>query len=460
MTPIELLLSPIYILLLHLYFKWRRNKLQNDILKKYHRQAFRIKILAVFLFVLYYTYLTGGDTRSLYFAEGRNLYRYLVYHGDGWSYLFRKDIQFDELKIFDPRNYGYLLGSANYLTIKITAILCFLTFGQYLLINLLCGCFAFTGLWKLFMFFYQQRPQIHKALAISILFFPSVVFWSAGLMKDTLCIGALGWLTYSLYNFTRGKEVLKNAIIIFLSVYLLAVLKVYILLAYAPFLLLYILLDKLGAVKATLFKYMLTTGILFSVAFVFSQAYSSFEDEFGAFAVDNLTATMTNYTENFTYFNNKEIAESGFSLGAEYDGTFVGLAKIAPFAITATFFRPFIWETRKISQLMAAVESIILMLFTLKMLIQTGPVRFVRFILSDSMIIFCMTFALIFGLFVGTTTLNFGTLVRYKIPCLPFYAISLVLINQKIRDRAAKRKAMFERQLAAASVGKEPTVEQ
>lgn len=101
-------------------------------------------------------------------------------------------------------------------------------------------------------------------------------------------------------------------------------------------------------------------------------------------------------------------------------------------------------------------ESIILMLFTLKMMIQTGPVRFARFILSDSMIIFCLAFALVFGLFVGTTTLNFGTLVRYKIPCLPFYAIALFLINQKIKDRAAKRKAVFEVQIATA--GKQPAV--
>jgi len=48
-------------------------------------------------------------------------------------------------------------------------------------------------------------------------------------------------------------------------------------------------------------------------------------------------------------------------------------------------------------------------------------------------------FAIVFGLFVGASTLNFGTLVRYKIPCLPFYAISLFLIYEKVKERAAKK---------------------
>jgi hypothetical protein len=43
---------------------------------------------------------------------------------------------------------------------------------------------------------------------------------------------------------------------------------------------------------------------------------------------------------------------------------------------------------------------------------------------------------MIFALFVGATTLNFGTLVRYKIPGIPFYIISLFLIldlNNKLK---------------------------
>jgi len=42
---------------------------------------------------------------------------------------------------------------------------------------------------------------------------------------------------------------------------------------------------------------------------------------------------------------------------------------------------------------------------------------------------YCLLFALLFALFVGATTANFGTLVRYKIPCMPFYIIAIFLIQ-------------------------------
>ena len=58
---------------------------------------------------------------------------------------------------------------------------------------------------------------------------------------------------------------------------------------------------------------------------------------------------------------------------------------------------------------------------------------------------FCFFFSILFALFVGATTLNFGTLVRYKIPCMPFYVIALVLIL----DVAKKRKAALRLKKAA-----------
>jgi len=52
---------------------------------------------------------------------------------------------------------------------------------------------------------------------------------------------------------------------------------------------------------------------------------------------------------------------------------------------------------------------------------------------------YCFFFSIVFALFVGASTLNFGTLVRYKIPCLPFYAISLFLIYEKVKERSIRK---------------------
>jgi hypothetical protein len=124
------------------------------------------------------------------------------------------------------------------------------------------------------------------------------------------------------------------------------------------------------------------------------------------------------------------IAESSFSLGVEYDGSLGSLAKIAPAAINATLFRPYIWESKKISTLLSSLESLSLMIFFLFVLKTAGPVRFVKTIFKDPMILFCLLFSVLFAFFIGATTLNFGTLVRYKIPCMPFFVIALVLIHE------------------------------
>jgi hypothetical protein len=52
---------------------------------------------------------------------------------------------------------------------------------------------------------------------------------------------------------------------------------------------------------------------------------------------------------------------------------------------------------------------------------------------------YCFLFSVVFALFIGASTLNFGTLVRYKIPCLPFYAISLFLIYEKVKEKSYKK---------------------
>ena len=97
---------------------------------------------------------------------------------------------------------------------------------------------------------------------------------------------------------------------------------------------------------------------------------------------------------------------------AEYDGTTNSMLRMAPAAITATLYRPFIWESKKISTLLSSLESLAMMLFTLYVFFRVGPFNFIAGFFKDPMVLFCFCFSLVFAIFVGATTLNFGTLVR------------------------------------------------
>lgn len=440
MDYVDLLLTPIYIFILYLFFRRIRKKCKDPLLQEYHRRAFWVKMVGCVAFFLYSAYLSPGDSIGLYQQEGNNLYHLILKNGDNLKYIFQSGKNFDLSLIKDRGNTGYFQNDGNFLVIRLDAILSFITFGKYSAISLIFAGIAFSGLWKLFLFFYGQYPKMHKQFAISILYFPTVVFWSSGLMKDTLCIAAIGWLTYSVYEILfRKKSILKNLIILSLSSYFLVILKVYILLAYVPFFVLFIILKNMQSIKFKFFKYLLAPALIALSIFGFTQILSSYNDELGAYAVDDLTSSISSLNASIGQMDGREDAASNFSLGVEYDGSFDGLIKIAPVAIATTFFRPFIWEAHKISQLMAAIESLVLMFFTLYVLFKAGLFRFIKLILTDPLIMYCFLFAVVFGLFIGASTLNFGTLVRYKIPCLPFYTISLFLIYEKVKVVAAKK---------------------
>jgi len=446
----DFILLPVYIFILYLFFRSKRKKYADPLLQKYHRQGFWIKIIASILFILYYSYLTLGDTTVLFHCEGNNLYHLILKDPSNFKYIFKPGKEFDLSLVNNPFNKGYFRDESNYMIIRLDTIFSFFCFGSFAVISLFFAALAFSGLWKLYLFFYEQLPRLHKQFAISILYFPTLAFWSAGLLKDSLCIAALGWLTYGLYNLLyKKKSVFKNVLIIFISAYFLTIIKVYILLAYVPFFILFIILKNLQHIKFKLFRYLVAPLLIGLSMYAFTQTLTAYNDDLGAYAVEDLTSSISNLNRVIESRTGREDAASNFSLGSEFDGSFRGLIKIAPVAVGTTFFRPFIWEAHKISQLMAALESLLLMFFTLYILLKAGLLRFIKWIFKDPLLMYCFLFSVIFGLFVGASTLNFGTLVRYKIPCLPFFSISLFLIFEKVKERAAIKQSTKEKQLHA-----------
>jgi hypothetical protein len=256
-------------------------------------------------------------------------------------------------------------------------------------------------------------------------------------------VASLGWITYGLYEiFYRKKSILKNALIVIVFSYLLTVLKVYILISYVPFFILFIILKNVQSVNNIALKYLLAPALILGSMFGFTKALNNYGDELGQFAVKDVTKSIKRYNKAYENQANSGTANSNFSLGVEFDGSMVGLAKLAPAAISTTFFRPFLWESHKPSTLLSSIEALLLMLFTIYIVFKAGFIKFFKLITSDPLIMYCFLFSCVFALFVGASTLNFGSLVRYKIPCMPFYLISLFLVYDKVKQRAAIKLAI------------------
>ena len=166
----DLLLTPVFIILLYFIFRVNRNKFTDPVLKKYHRQAFWVKMIAAVFFIIFYGILSGGDSFNLYHTEGKNLYNLILKDAQNLEYFFQPGEQFDLTLIKNPYNAGYFESEANFMMIRLDALFSFVTLGRYAPVNLLFAAIGFSGIWKLFLFFYEQFPQMHKKFAIAILF--------------------------------------------------------------------------------------------------------------------------------------------------------------------------------------------------------------------------------------------------------------------------------------------------
>lgn len=429
---LDFILFPVYVALFYFLFSARRKNYTDPILQYYHKQGFWIKVLAVLPFTFFNTVISPGDSIGLFYTEGAHIAQLILKDPSQhlhWLYSAASD--FDQTFLRNPKNMGYLKIENNYMIVRITALLSIFALNKYLILNLFFSMISFSGVWRLYRFFYEQYPHLHKQFAIAILYLPSFVFWSSGILKDPICTGAIGWITYGLYEiFYKKKNLLFNLSMIILFGYLLFVIKVYILISYIPFFFLYLILKNVTLIKSRLIRFTLVLGLIVLAITMFTTVMKEVASTLVGYGSDDITKNISAFQKAYA---EQEDATSNFSLGVEYDGSVESLIRIAPAAITATLFRPFLWESKKLSTLLSSLESLAIMIFTVFVFFKAGPLSFLRSITKDPVILYCLLFAMLFALFVGATTANFGTLVRYKIPCLPFYIIALFLIQDRIR---------------------------
>jgi len=127
---------------------------------------------------------------------------------------------------------------------------------------------------------------------------------------------------------------------------------------------------------------------------------------------------------------------SAYDIG-EFTPTIGGFLEKIPVAISFTLYRPFIWESSNVVMLLAALESSVILGLTIYALLRTRIIGFFAIIMKDRLIFFCILFTILFAIPIGIASGNYGTLVRYKIPCLPFYLAAIfMIINYRKHARA------------------------
>ncbi|RYY70027.1 MAG: hypothetical protein EOO13_07885 [Chitinophagaceae bacterium] len=397
--------------------------------RKYFIAGLSVKLFgAVFNGMLHYYYYGFGDTFN-FFTHSQIINSALDDSFLKWvNLLFRIPDYYDVNYYHYTSQMRWYTDPSSYTVSAVGAVFGLFTFNTYLPIAALFAFVSFSGLWAMFRTFSGIYPHLTRQIAIAILFIPTTVLWGSGFYKDTICMFGLGWLTYGVFRFLVQKDFsLKNILLAVISFILIAAVKIYILAAFVPALGIWILFNYTQTIRSKFMRQvikLMAAAIMIAVSIVFLSSES-----LGSYSLDKI-ADKAEETRGWIMYSSDLSEGSTYTLG-EMDPSLNGMLKKFPQAVNVSLFRPYLWESKKAIMLFSAIESLLFLLLTITVIYRVGLKKLWKAIVEDPTIQFCLIFAIIFAFAVGVTTYNFGSLSRYKIPCLPFYTLAFMLIYYK-----------------------------
>lgn len=290
----------------------------------------------------------------------------------------------------------------------------------------------------MYITFSNLYPNLDFKMAIAILFMPSVLFWGSAVLKDTIMMAAVAVFTVSFLKMAvKGKLSPKLVLNIFIAGWLMINIKSYILIAMIPGAAIWYAHGRILTIKSQFIRY-----AIYPFMMVVSLSV-------GIFALSKLGSSFGDYGSMDKIVAKAQLTQEDLKRGAAYGQNFYdlgkienspsALAKLMPQAVIAGLYRPFIWEARNPFIMLSGLENLFTLFLTLSILYRTRVVKMFSYIGRDPILIFTLLYTIMFAFGIGLATANFGALVRYRIPGLPFLMISLFVLDDYLKT--AKKEA-------------------
>lgn len=403
-------------LILLLWITFRVYRLQPPTVKYFFFPALVLKMVAgLALGYLYFSYYGEGDTVN-YWLDGNTIADKIINDpATALRFYWEDDPSVSNLSglINDkPRSVFF---------IKVAGLLSLATGGQYVLMSMFISFLSFLAAWYAFRKWLAVFPDAVWPAAISFLYFPSVVFWSSGLIKESLGLSSLlvlsgFFLTYYKQEKIRIAEWVMAVILFWIGWNL----KYYWMGIFIPVVLTTTIVVQLCRQWPAFFRFEL---MLWAVIFAFLLlGASGLHPNFYPGQIINVI------WENNQEFMSLTQPENGICFD-NLQPDFWSMMANSPEALLAGIFRPFIWESHNLVSVFACIENTAIL-----MLVITAATGVRRFFSSRykilSLAVIMYTFLL--AIFLALSTPNFGTLSRYKIGFLPFFIFLILYCNPVI----------------------------
>ena len=426
----DLILTPIYFfILLAWVILWKRKYYHNSPYKKYIIPAFIIKVICCILLALLYEFYYGfGDPHNYYTGAVE------IWTATKENPLYGLELVFKPINQYSPAvqefatHISYPAFSGEIVNIfKVSGFIGMFCFGTYLPIALFISLLSFIGSWKIFIVFAEEFPTHYKKIALTCLFVPSFVFWSTNILKDPLAIYGLGLCVSALYNLMKGRHSFLIILQMLAGAYIMFSFKIYV---FYIFCIAAFFSIGVHLISNSTSKFLMRLAVFLLLLLLTIWGVSQKDYLFEAISVGVMKTVMT--VQNVQ----KDQGGSAYVISNVENGNPLGIIRTYLQSLNVALFRPYFWESSNVIVFANALESSAVLLFTVYLLIKSKIIGFFTFAFKNRVLTFALVFTFLLAPLAGLISFNFGTLVRYKAPVVPFYYTYLILLYYKTKEKA------------------------
>jgi hypothetical protein len=430
----DIIISILLVVIFLVQAAQKKKRFPDTISYQYYFFGFLFKLFSVCCFILLFIfYYGGGDTID--YHTGSIAMRNLFYESplEYFDLMFNKITWEKYINYFNGRTCypptWMIKKESNFTVIRVASFIQLFLPNAILATNIIFARIAYGGIFRLYNLFCTYFPGKEKSLAIAFLFMPSVAFWGSGIMKDTLALTGICWLIILSHKiFIKNQFSVLDFLGFGLSIYIIFTVKTYLLLALLPGLIIWFNFQSIAAIKNAFVKVIIFPVIFIGSAIGMLSFYAANSALFGVYGPDSILQEAAKVQQDL--IREESYGSNSFDIGA-FQPTIAGISsKIGP-AINAGLFRPFILESGgSPTMILAGLENLILLIMFIWALFKTRFLGFLPYIFSHPLLILGFVFTILLAFSIGLTSANFGALVRYKVPLVPFFTSILLLAIQ------------------------------
>jgi hypothetical protein len=256
-------------------------------------------------------------------------------------------------------------------------------------------------------------------VAAAVFLIPSFVFWTSGIVKESVAMIGVGMCVLALSRLAQRRtrsEVLRLA----MGVFTVGLIKPYILFVFAGATVVWLYYrwaTRHGGVVR--FRPLAMVGIALLGVVLIVGLGTVFPD----FALDRV-GEQAAYRQEMAY---RTEARSAYYIGNPRQAGLLQSIAFAPAGMFTAWYRPLVFEARTPMAMLSALECTGLLAISALAATRLDASNLWRSLSRWPWLPFGLAFAMVFGVAVGLVTSNLGTMVRYRVPLLPFLALALAV---------------------------------